>query len=138
MLLAGRAAEETVFHEITTGAHNDLQKATDIARSMITLYGMNEDLGHVAFPRREASHLPVPGVVPPHEYSEHTARLIDDEVRRMLEQRMRVVKSEMSRRRDALHRVAERLLEVETLEVGEFLALLREAGVTPPSGDGSG
>src|SRR6267378_242532 len=84
VLLGGRVAEEMIFGDVSTGAQNDLQKATEIARTMITQFGMSERLGLVAL---EGQRQPVFLMVPtqsPKEYSEETARIIDAEVKQIL------------------------------------------------------
>ena len=84
VLLGGRVAEEIIFGDVSTGAQNDLQRATDIARSMVTQYGMSETLGLVTFeePREPLPH--AAGAGRSREYSEKTAQAIDDEIRAML------------------------------------------------------
>ncbi len=124
VLLGGRAAEEVIFGEITTGAQNDIQRATHIARSMVTLYGMTEALGNVAY--HEAPSLlgnPQP-FFPQREISEETSRLIDEEVRRIVDERMEQVLQTLREQEHFLRLVAERLLEKETLESEEFLQLI--------------
>jgi cell division protease FtsH len=123
VLLGGRAAEELTFGEITTGAQNDLQKATNIARSMVTLYGMNEKLGHATYNEPGGQFLQQ-GVFQQKEISDETAKLIDDEVRTILEERMTVVKTLLATKKDLLEKVASALLEKETLESEEFLELV--------------
>ncbi len=126
VLLGGRGAEITIFHDVTTGAQNDLQKATDIARSMVTVYGMTENLGAVTYQRQPGPYLqPQPNLYPPvKEVSEETARMIDDEVRRIIEARMEEVLKTLKEHDDLLHLVAKRLLDVETIEAEEFLELI--------------
>ncbi len=125
VLLGGRGAEITIFKDITTGAQNDLQKATDIARSMVTVYGMSENLGAVTYQRQPGPYLqPQPNLYPVKEVSEETARMIDDEVRRIIEARMEEVLKTLKEHDDLLHLVAKRLLEVETIEAEEFLELI--------------
>ncbi len=125
VLLGGRGAEITIFHDVTTGAQNDLQKATDIARSMVTVYGMTENLGAVTYQRQPGPYLqPQPNLYPVKEVSEETARMIDDEVRHIIEARMEEVLKTLKEHDDLLHLVAKRLLEVETIEAEEFLKLI--------------
>src|SRR4029079_13666201 len=87
-LLGGRAAEELIFDEVSTGAHDDLSKATDIARSMVKTFGMSPRLGQVSLDKdRRALMLPSPiEPVARVEYSEQTARAVDDEVRRIIDE----------------------------------------------------
>jgi len=125
VLLGGRGAEITIFHDVTTGAQNDLQKATDIARSMVTVYGMTENLGAVTYQRQPGPYLqPQPNLYPVKEVSEETARMIDDEVRHIIEARMEEVLKTLKEHEDLLHLVAKRLLDVETIEAEEFLELV--------------
>ncbi|MEX1103114.1 MAG: ATP-dependent zinc metalloprotease FtsH, partial [Dehalococcoidia bacterium] len=85
VLLGGRVAEELVFGDVSTGAQDDLQRATDLARHMITAYGMSDSLGLATFqPPRQAMFLDVPQLAAPREYSEETARSIDGEIRALL------------------------------------------------------
>ncbi len=124
VLLGGRAAEEMTFGEITTGAQNDLQKATNIARSMVTLYGMNEKLGHATYNEPGGQFLQQQQLFQQKEISDETAKLIDDEVRIILEERMAIVRSLLATKKDLLEKVAIALLEKETLESEEFMELV--------------
>ncbi len=130
VLLGGRAAEELVFSDITTGAQNDLQKATDIARSMVTMYGMNEKLGHATYHEPGGQFLEQ-RLFQQKDISDETARLIDEEVRTILEARMDGVLKTLSESREILDFVAEELLEKETIDGPEFKELLKEKGFPP-------
>jgi len=127
VLLGGRAAEELTFGEITTGAQNDLQKATNIARSMVTLYGMNEKLGQATYNAPGGQFLQEQQLFQQKEISDETAKLIDDEVRAILAERMVEVKKLLATKKDLLEKVASVLLEKETLESEEFLELVGQA-----------
>jgi cell division protease FtsH len=134
VLFGGRAAEQIVFGEVSTGAHNDLDRATDIVRSMVLEYGMSEVLGPMTFPRRRAPAFlgDRAGLMPEQrEYSEATAEALDAEVKRLLDERLARVKTLLVEKRPVLDRVSKALLEKETLEATEFEALVR-------SGDGAG
>jgi cell division protease FtsH len=124
VLLGGRAAEEMTFGEITTGAQNDLQKATNIARSMVTMYGMNEKLGHATYNEPGGQFLQQQQLFQQKEISDETAKLIDDEVRTILDERMAIVRSLLATKKDLLGKVAIALLEKETLESEEFMELV--------------
>jgi cell division protease FtsH len=124
VLLGGRAAEELTFGEITTGAQNDLQKATNIARSMVTLYGMNEKLGHATYNEPGGQFLQQQQLFQQKEISDETAKLIDDEIRIILDERMTEVKNLLATKKDLLEKVALALLEKETLESEEFIELV--------------
>ena len=113
VLLGGRAAEHVVFAEISTGAADDLQKVANIARSMVTRFGMAESLGQVAYESDQGQFLPAPGgaVARPREFSEATAREIDAAVKGIRRPRVREGGSESSRtRRAMLERGAQLLL----------------------------
>jgi cell division protease FtsH len=135
VLLGGRVAEQIVFGEVSTGAANDLQRATDMARAMLTQYGMGTTLGPVTYSRRsqpvfmpqDSSYVP-----PSQEYSEATAAGLDDELRRLLEEREDRVNQVLSEHRDQLDAVAGKLLESEVLDSKEFYAVL---GMEPDKKD---
>jgi cell division protease FtsH len=124
MTLGGRAAEEIVFGEITTGASNDLEKVTETAKQMVMRFGMSERLGPRVFGHdrgqpflgREFSSEP--------DYSEEIAREIDDEIRRIVEAAHQTARSILGERRDDLDRISKLLLERETIDAAEFVALL--------------
>lgn len=116
VLLGGRVAEEMIFNDVSTGAQNDLQKATDIARTMVTQFGMSERLGLVALEgKRQPLFLPV-GRQPSEEYSEETARIVDEEIKRLLTDAHQKVRSCLSSCKDALEELAQLLLEKEVVE----------------------
>jgi cell division protease FtsH len=124
MTLGGRAAEEIVFGEITTGASNDLEKVTETAKQMVMRFGMSEKLGPRVFGHdrgqpflgREFSAEP--------DYSDEIAREIDDEIRRIVEAAHLTAKGLLNERREELERVSKLLLERETIDAKEFAALL--------------
>jgi cell division protease FtsH len=122
VLLGGRAAESIVFGEISTGAADDLAKATDIARSMVTRYGMDADLGMVSLESERSAFLDTPRefVVSRREFSEETAREIDCAVRRLVGAAFEQAVAILERHREALEQTSERLLEVETLTGSEL------------------
>jgi cell division protease FtsH len=124
MTLGGRAAEEIVFSEITTGASNDLEKVTETAKQMVMRFGMSERLGPRVFGHdrgqpflgREFSAEP--------DYSDEVAREIDDEIRRIVEEAHQTAKDILGERREQLDTISKILLERETIEAEEFVALL--------------
>ncbi|MBW2064668.1 MAG: ATP-dependent zinc metalloprotease FtsH [Deltaproteobacteria bacterium] len=125
-LLGGRASEEIVFGDVSTGAHNDLAKATDIARSMVKEYGMSSKIGQVYFAReKRAPFLEVP-VEGRGEYSEATAQMIDREVQEILKQQYEKALAILKEKREVLDRGAKLLLEKEKIEGDEIKALLEE------------
>ncbi|MEW6594625.1 MAG: ATP-dependent zinc metalloprotease FtsH [Thermodesulfobacteriota bacterium] len=131
VLLGGRAAEKVVFGEITTGAQNDLQRATEIARSMVAMYGMNDKLGQVTY-QQPATQFLQQGIFQPKEISDQTARLIDEEVRKIIEERMAGVEQTLAEQRPLLEKIAQTLLEKEALDDEEFRALLGPEGHPAP------
>jgi cell division protease FtsH len=124
MTLGGRAAEEIVFGEITTGASNDLEKVTETAKQMVMRFGMSERLGPRVFGHdrgqpflgREFSAEP--------DYSDEIAREIDDEIRRIVEGAHQTAKDLLTEKREELDRISNILLERETIDAGQFIALL--------------
>jgi len=125
VLLGGRVAEEMVFADVSTGAQNDLQRATEIARTMITQFGMSEKLGLVSLEGpRTPLFLPVP-TLGPKEYSEETARLIDEEIQKILSGAHAKVKETLASHRTALEKLAQLLLEKEVVERPEIQSILK-------------
>jgi cell division protease FtsH len=124
MTLGGRAAEELVFHEVTTGAANDLEKVTATAKHMIMRYGMSEKLG----PRVLGRNHDMPflgrdmGAEP--DYSEEIAREIDDEIRRVIEEAHERARKVLAEHMDELHQISELLIERETIDKDQFERLL--------------
>ena len=125
VLLGGRVAEEIIFSDISTGAQNDLQKATEIARNMVTQFGMSEKLGLIALEApRTATFLPVP-TAGEKEYSEDTARMVDEEVKKLLNDAHVKVRDILGAHRQALEELAKLLLEKEVVERPALLAILK-------------
>jgi len=126
VLLGGRAAEEIVFKEISTGAQNDLQRATDIARKMVVNYGMSETLGPITFGRGgDLTFLKTDGLMNRSEYSEKTAIEIDEEVKRIINQAYQKAKDILERKKDKLHKLSSLLLKKEVLEGDELRKVLK-------------
>ncbi len=125
VLFGGRVAEEITFGDVSTGAQNDLQKATEIARTMVTQFGMSEKLGLVALEGpRTPLFLPVPTQAP-REFSEETARLIDEEVKKILSDAHVKVREILAAHRNALEELAKLLLEKEVVERPQLQAILK-------------
>jgi cell division protease FtsH len=130
VLLGGRVAEEIIFNDVSTGAQDDLQKATDIARSMVTEYGMSERLGLRTFEKeRRGLFLDVPQITRK-DYSEEKAAEIDKEVEDILERAHRQVRDLLTAKQPLLEQLAQRLLAKEVLE-GEELRQMIRARATP-------
>ena len=127
-MLGGRAAEETIYNRVTTGASNDLERATELARKMVTEYGMSEKLGPMTFGEREELVFLGRSIAEHRNYSESVARTIDAEVRRIVEQAHERALEIMTRHREALVELAQQLIAKETLNEAEVDALLAAAG----------
>jgi cell division protease FtsH len=129
VLLGGRVAEEIVFGDISTGAQNDLQRATEIARTMITQFGMSEKLGLASLEgARTATFLMVP-THSPKEYSEETARLIDEEVKEILDDAHGRARDLLIASREALEELAKLLLEKEIVDRPALQAILKARSI---------
>ncbi|MCB2180545.1 MAG: ATP-dependent zinc metalloprotease FtsH [Desulfobulbaceae bacterium] len=124
VLLGGRVAEELVFEEISTGAQNDLQRATDIARSMVTEYGMSESLGLVTYERPRQSMFAPEGFGSGKTYSEGKAAEIDEEISRFVEEAHQRVRNILSERRTVLDKLAQLLSEKESVQGEELREML--------------
>jgi len=138
-LLGGRVAEELIFDEVSTGAHDDLSKATDIARSMVKTFGMSPRLGQVSL-EKDRRGLMLQSPIDPisrSEYSEQTARAIDDEVRRIIDEQRERVAEILSHRRQVLVRAAQLLLAKETISGQELRDLMTAQEAEPEQDSGS-
>jgi cell division protease FtsH len=126
VLLGGRAAELIIFGHLSTGAADDLRRVTDIARSMVTRYGMSEKIGNVAYDREPRSFLgsDLPSMPRERDYAEQTAATVDAEVRAIIERTFQRTTKILTGQRDTLERTARRLLEKETLDEAELKELL--------------
>ncbi len=135
VLLGGRSAEEIVFGEVTTGAQNDLQRATDIARAMVTEFGMSEEMGVVNYNgHKRSAFLDTPFLPDRGNYAEETALKIDVEVKRILTEAHETARRVLRERRGTLDRISERLLEKEVIEADELKTLI-ERGANDPFGE---
>ncbi|RLB20081.1 MAG: cell division protein FtsH [Deltaproteobacteria bacterium] len=124
-LLGGRAAEELMFGDISTGAHNDLARATDIARSMVKEYGMSDKVGQVYFAREQRAQFLNTAMEGGGEYSEATAELIDSEVRDIINTQYDRALNILKEKKETLVKGAELLLEKEKIEGEELKALMK-------------
>jgi cell division protease FtsH len=119
-LLGGRAAEELVFNDITTGASNDLERATKMARSMVTRWGMSQKLGPMVYGQKEELVFLGREISEQRDYSESVAQEIDSEVRRIIGESYARARSLLTEYREKLDTIARRLMEVETVDSVEF------------------
>ncbi len=122
--LGGRASEELIFADVTTGARNDMRVATEIARSMVTEFGMSEKLGHLTFGKRQDQIFLGRDILEERNYSDQTALLIDQEVKRIIDECYNRAKDTLTNNKDKLKLLSEKLLEKEVLEVKEIRQFL--------------
>jgi cell division protease FtsH len=122
--MGGRLAEEIVFEQVTTGAHDDLEKATEMARKMVCEWGMSEKMGPLTFGRKEEQVFLGRDIARHQDYSEDTAVQIDQEVRRFVHENYERAKTILTKNREVLDRVAEALLEREVLDAEEVKMLI--------------
>ena len=138
-MLGGRATEELVFEDVTTGAASDLERVTEMARAMVTRYGMSDKLGPMTFGQKEELVFLGKEIGEQRDYSDAVAQEIDEEVRGIVHEAYERAKEVLTQHREALNRIAQRLMEVETLEADEFCALFKgtsgkpEPPQSPPS-----
>jgi cell division protease FtsH len=125
MMFGGRAAEELVLGHTTTGARDDIEKATELARRMVCEYGMSDKLGPIALGKKEEQIFLGRDFTQMQDYSDDTAIQIDDEVRRILNEAYQRAKSLLAENIDLLHLMAEHLLEKEALDGAQIEEILR-------------
>jgi cell division protease FtsH len=124
ILLGGRAAEEIHFEDISTGAHNDLAKATDIARSMVKEYGMSKELGQIYFEREHQPKYLDVGLPTGKDYSEQTAKTIDEEVKKIIDAQFEVAKEILTKYKKIMDQGATLLLKEENIEGARLKEML--------------
>jgi cell division protease FtsH len=126
VLLGGRAAEEIAFGHMTTGAGNDIEKVTEIARKMVCEWGMSEKLGPLAFGQKQEQIFLGREITQHKDYSEETAKAIDEEIKSIVHERYEYSRQLLSDNRIYLDKLAEALLEKETLDAGEIEAIIKK------------
>jgi len=124
--LGGYVAEKLIFNELTTGASDDLKKATALARSLVTRFGMSEKFGPVVFGDREEMVFLGREISSEKNYSEETARTIDEEIKKLLETAEKRAAEVLTRRKEKLEEIASILIERETIEREEFDRIVKE------------
>ncbi len=129
VLLGGRAAEEIALNHMTTGAGNDLERATDLARKMVTEWGMSEKLGPLTFGKKDEQIFLGREIARHKDYSEQTAIAIDEEVKRIVVDAYKGAKTLLTDNRDLLEALALALLERETMDASEIDTLIEEVGL---------
>ena len=130
ILLGGRVAEELVLNHTTTGAGNDIERATDLARKMVCEWGMSDKLGPLTFGKKEEEIFLGREIAKHRDYSEHTAVEIDNEVKRLVLENYERAKTIIKSNMQGLKAIAEALLEKEVLDAPEIDKLLQGAGVS--------
>src|SRR6185369_2883617 len=135
ILMAGRIAEEKFMHHMTTGAGNDIERATDMARKMVCEWGMSE-LGPLSFGKKEEQIFLGREIAQHRDYSEETAIRIDEQVKKLVQAGYDTAKKTLEDHTDALVRIAETLLQREILDGADVMAIIRGEPVEalPPSG----
>ena len=131
-LLGGRASEQVAIGHITTGAENDLQRVTMMARQMVTRWGMSERMGTISFSERQSPFSGGGDTGTPTDYSEETAEMIDDEVDRIVRTCYAQTLALMEKNRGTLDRIAQELRRQETIDAAQLQAILQETGVSAP------
>lgn len=135
MLLGGRMAEKLILNEISTGAQNDLERATDLTRKMITEYGMSDELGPLTFGRKQEQVFLGRDISRDRNYSEAVAYSIDKEARRIIEDCYKEAEKLLKENIEVLHVIAQTLMEKETIEAPEFAELIKKSGLAKPIKD---
>jgi len=126
ILMGGRAAEELFLNSITTGAENDIDRATELARKMVCSWGMSERVGPLSFGKREEQIFLGRDLVQHKDYSEHTAIEIDDEIRKLVLESMDRAKALLQENKDRLLDLAQALLEKEVLDGAEIDQIIQK------------
>ncbi|MDZ7289861.1 MAG: ATP-dependent zinc metalloprotease FtsH [candidate division KSB1 bacterium] len=137
-MMGGREAEKLIFHETTTGAGNDIERATELARKMVCEWGMSDFLGPVAFGKKQEEIFLGREIAQHRDYSERTAQMIDDEVKRILLEASQHAANILTQNEDKLHALAQALLERETLDGEEIDAIINGQLLPPVEDDQNG
>ncbi|MCX5708169.1 MAG: hypothetical protein NTY14_04225, partial [Candidatus Omnitrophica bacterium] len=124
MMLGGRAAEEIILHEVTTGAQSDLEQATSMARKMVTQFGMSDKLGNVSLGKNDGPVFLGLDISEKKNYSDTTARIIDEEVRYIVDEAYHKAKDMLKSKQDKLQILATALIEKEVMNGEEVKTLL--------------
>ncbi|MEO0108749.1 MAG: AAA family ATPase, partial [candidate division WOR-3 bacterium] len=133
VMLGGRAAEELVFGDLSTGARDDIEQATSVARKMVCEWGMSQRLGPLTFGKKEEEIFLGRDIGMQRNYSEETARLIDEEVKGIIEERVSFARRIVTENRDKLERIAHALLEKESLDSNMLDRILSDSPTAPES-----
>ena len=124
--LAGRAAEDIFYGDVTTGASNDLEKVSALARSMVTTYGMSDKMGNLAYGKEQEHVFMGRNFGNTRDFSEEIAADIDKEIKRIVDEQYSLAKELLTNNKDMLEYIAKQLLERETLDEKEFEEMMNE------------
>ena len=132
ILMGGRSAEMLIFNQMTTGAGNDIEQATKIARKMVTEWGMSDLLGPMTFGKKNEELFLGREIQSHRDYSEVTARMIDEEISRIVRYSQRIADKILQKDIDILHRLAQELLKYETIDADDLKKILKGNKLTRP------
>jgi cell division protease FtsH len=132
MLFGGRIAEEVFMHQMTTGASNDFERATHIARDMVTRYGMTDALGPMVYAENEGEVFLGRSVTKTTNMSEQTMQKVDAEVRRIIDQQYSLARKLIEENQDKIHSMAKALLEYETIDMDQIDDIMSGKPPRPP------
>jgi cell division protease FtsH len=132
MLFGGRIAEEVFMHQMTTGASNDFERATQIARDMVTRYGMTDALGPMVYAENEGEVFLGRSVTKTTTMSEETMRKVDAEVRRIIDEQYVIARQLIETHQDKMHAMAKALLEWETIDADQIDDIMNGKPPRPP------
>jgi len=135
VLMGGRAAEEIMFGDVCTGAMNDINRATDLARKMVTQWGMSENLGPITYGQKEEPIFIGKEIATHKDYSEKTVQIIDEEIKNVIMSQYKRAKDILIENKDKMIKLADTLFERETLDSEEIYNLL---GIKPKDSNGEG
>jgi len=137
VLFGGRIAEELFMNQMTTGASNDFERATQLARDMVTRYGMSEELGPMVYGENEGEIFLGRSVTTQKNVSEATMQRVDMEIRRIIDQQYAVARKLIERNRDKVEAMAKALLELETIDSDQIADIMAGKPPRPPRGASS-
>jgi cell division protease FtsH len=132
VLFGGRIAEELFMHQMTTGASNDFERATEIARNMVTRYGMSDELGPMVYGENDAEIFLGRSVTTQKNVSESTMQKVDEEIRKIIDSQYAVARKLLEDNRDKVEAMAKALLELETIDADQISDIMAGRPVRPP------
>ena len=132
VLFGGRIAEELFMHQMTTGASNDFERATEIARNMVTRYGMSDELGPMVYGENDAEIFLGRSVTTQKNVSESTMQKVDEEIRKIIDSQYAVARKLLEDNRDKVEAMAKALLELETIDADQIADIMAGRPARPP------